>query len=107
MMQNVTPISKASLKKQCLIIAEGDLKRAKELYDFWVDGMETDLPTFDPKQPSWVDNFGTRVNNVLDWAQQHKDVLSQGVDLISNLIGKRGAPAIGAGAEALEEINDA
>lgn len=105
MMQNVNPISKASLKKQCLIIAEGDLKRAKELYDFWVDGMGEELPAFDPKQPSWVDTFGTRVNNVLDWAQEHKDVLNQGVDLISNLIGKRGNAIVDA-AESLEEINE-
>ena len=104
MMQSVTPISKASLKRQCLIIADGDLERAKELYDFWVDGMSEDLPTFDPKQPSWVDNFGNRVNSVLDWAQQHKDILSQGVDLISNLVGKRGVSVADA-AESLEEIN--
>ena len=105
MMQNVTPISKASLKKQCLIIAEGDLKRAKELYDFWTDGMEEEIPTFDPQKPNWLDNFGTRVNSVLDWAQEHRDVLTQGVDLISNLIGRRGA-AIAETAESLEEINE-
>lgn len=87
------------------MIAEGDLKKAKEFYDFWIDGMEEELPATDPRQPSWVDAFGSRVNNVLDWAQEHKDVLSQGVDLISNLIGRRGTPAIGA-AEALEEINE-
>lgn len=104
MLRQIAPISKASLKRQCLMIAEGDLKKAKEFYDFWVDGMGDDLPTFDPKQPSWVDSFGTRVNSVLDWAQEHKDVLTQGVDLISNLIGRRGTP-IAEAAESLEEIN--
>ena len=105
MLQRISPISKASLKRQCLIIANGDLKKAKEFYDFWADGMENELPTFDPKDPSWVDSFGTRVNNVLDWAQEHKDVLNQGVDLISNLIGRRGG-AIAEAAESLEEINE-
>ena len=104
MLRQITPISKASLKRQCLMIAEGDLKKAKEFYDFWADGL-SELPDFDPKQPSWVDAFGTRVNNVLDWAQEHKDVLTQGVDLISNLIGRRG-PAIAEAAESLEEINE-
>ena len=104
MLRQIAPISKASLKRQCLIIAEGDLKKAKEFYDFWADGM-SELPDYDPKEPSWVDSFGTRVNNVLDWAQEHKDVLTQGVDLISNLIGRRG-PAIAEAAESLEEINE-
>lgn len=105
MLQRISPISKASLKRQCLLIAEGDLKKAKEYYDFWVDGMGEDLPTFDPKEPNWLDSFGTRVNSVLDWAQEHKDVLNQGVDLISNLIGRRG-PAIAEAAQSLEEINE-
>ena len=106
MLQQISPISKASLKRQCLLIAEGDLKKAKEFYDFWVDGMEEDLPTFDPKQPNWADNFGTRVNSVLDWAKEHEDVLSRGFDLISSLIGRRGGPAaITESAETLEEIN--
>lgn len=104
-MMQMRPISKASLKRQCLIIAEGDLKRAKELYDFWVEGME-DLPTFDPVPPSWMDNFGSRVNGVLGWVKENQSVLTQGVDLIGNLIARRGAPAIEAGAEALEEINE-
>lgn len=103
-MMQVKPISKASLKRQCLIVAEGDLKRAKEYYDFWVEGMD-ELPTFDPVEPSWLDNLGTRVNSVLGWAKENQGVLVQGYDLISNLIARRGATAIEAGADALEEIN--
>lgn len=104
MLQNVNPTSKASLKRQCIMIAEGDLKKAKEFYDFWAEGMEDELPTFDPKEPSWADTFGMRVNSVLDWAQEHKDVLNQGADFITSFIGRR-TPAIGA-AESLEEINE-
>ena len=106
MLRQITPISKASLKRQCLMIAEGDLKKAKEFYDFWAEGMEAELPTFDPKEPSWMDNFGSRVNGILGWVKENQGVLTQGYDLISNLIGRRGATAIEAGAEALEEINE-
>ena len=107
MLQRITPISKASLKRQCLIIADGDLKKAKEYYDFWVDGMEEELPVFDPQQPSWVDTLGSRVNGLLDWAKEHQDVLNKGVELLNNLIGRRGnVSALAESAESLEEIND-
>ena len=107
MLQQIRPISKASLKRQCLMIAEGDLKRAKEYYDFWLEGMDGDLPAFDPKEPSWVDNIGTRVNGLLGWAKENQDVLSKGVDIITNLIGRRGGgTAIAETAESLEEINE-
>lgn len=102
MLQNINPISKASLKRQCLMIADGDLKKAKEFYDFWVEGIEEELPTFDPKQPSWADNFGNRINSILDWAQQYKEVLNQGADFVSNLITRR----VPAATESLEEINE-
>lgn len=105
MLQQIRPISKASLKRQCLIIAEGDLKKAKEYYDFWIDGMSEELPTFDPKEPSWVDNVGARVNGVLAWAKENQDVLTKGVDLVTNLIGRRGG-AVAEAAQSLEEINE-
>ena len=104
-MMQIRPISKASLKRQCLIVADGDLKKAKEYYDFWVEGMD-DLPAFDPVEPSWMENFGNRVNGVLGWVKENQDVLSQGYDLISNLIARRGGTIVEESAEALEEINE-
>jgi hypothetical protein len=45
--QGLRATSKSSLKLQCLFCAKGDLKEAKELYDFFASDMP-DLPDYDP-----------------------------------------------------------
>ena len=53
--QGLRATSKSSLKLQCLFCAKGDLKEAKELYDFFASDMP-DLPDQDPVPLTWQQN---------------------------------------------------
>ena len=81
-MQNgLQATSKSSLKLQCLFAAKGDLKEAKELYDFFASDL-TDLPDHDPVKPTWVDNTKEAVNGLVTWFKENQDTIAQGYDFI-------------------------
>ena len=60
MISQYKPTSKSSLKVFCMVVAKGDVKQANELYDFMIKGME-DLPMFDPKEPTAMENAKSAV----------------------------------------------
>ena len=86
--QGIRATSKTSLKIQCLFCAKGDLKEAKELYDFLASDM-VDLPDSDPIPPTWVDNTKDMVNGVIGWVKENQDTLAQGYDFLNSIIEKR------------------
>jgi hypothetical protein len=97
------PTSKSSIKTFCMKYADGDIKKASELYDFYIKDME-DLPVFDPAQPTWIDNTKEAVGNLLDFVKQNKDGFSQVYDVIKGIAAARGK--ILPPAEALPNINE-
>ena len=88
--QGIRATSKSSLKLQCLFCAKGDLKEAKELYDFFAADMPN-LPDYDPPVPTWMDNTKETVNGLMGWLKENQDTLAQGYDFIRGIIQKRGA----------------
>lgn len=88
--QGIRATSKSSLKLQCLFCAKGDLKEAKELYDFFAADMPN-LPDYDPVPPTWVDNTKETVNGLMSWLRENQDTLAQGYDFIRSIIQRRGA----------------
>lgn len=105
MLQNVQPTSKAALKFQCLYIC-GNIKEAKELYDFFAEDIST-LPDFDPVQPTFADNAKSTMNGMLAWFKDNQDTLTQGISFIQNLITNRGvSPTVGVATEALPPIDE-
>lgn len=105
MLQNIQFTSKASLKTQCLYYANGNIKEAKELYEFLTEDMK-DLPATDPVPPTWQENTKSTINGALAWFQQNQGTIAQGIDYIRGLMGK-GPVGVAeeAAAEPLEEIN--
>lgn len=91
MIQGIRPTSKAALKHQCLIISRGDIKNAKELYDYYMDGLE-DLPMFDPVAPTWQESTKDTVNGLMGWFKENQETLVSGAQFIRDLIAKRGLP---------------
>ena len=85
--QGIMATSKSSLKLQCLFCAKGDLKEAKELYDFFAE--DTNLPDHDPIPPTWVDNTKETVNGLMTWFKENQDTIAQGYEFIRNVIQKR------------------
>lgn len=99
--QGLRTTSKSSLKLQCLFCAKGDLKEAKELYDFFASDMP-DLPDHDPVPPTWVDNTRDTVNGLMGWIKENQDTLAQAYDFLKGVFGRKNAatPA----AEATEAV---
>ena len=88
--QGIRATSKSSLKLQCLFCAKGDLKEAKELYDFFAGDMP-DLPDYDPVPPTWQQNTAQTVNGIMDWIKDNQGTLAQAYDFIQGIIKRRGA----------------
>ena len=105
--QGIRATSKTSLKIQCLFAAKGDLKEAKELYDFLASDM-ADLPDYDPVPPTWVDNTKDIVNGLMSWVRENQDTLAQGYDFINTLVSRRGGgvPTVAPTQEPLTMINE-
>ena len=103
MIQGIRPTSKAALKHQCLIISRGDVKHAKELYEYYMDGME-DLPMFDPVAPSWQENTKDAVNGIMNWFKENQNTLANGYEFIRSIVQQRAMPPIEDAPEPLPEI---
>ena len=89
MQQGLRATSKSSLKLQCLFCAKGDLKEAKELYEFFASDMP-DLPDFDPMPLTWQQNTAKTVNGIMAWMKENQDTLAQAYDFFSGIIKNRG-----------------
>lgn len=87
--QGLRATSKSSLKLQCLFCAKGDLKEAKELYDFFAADMP-DLPDQDPVPLTWQQNTAQTVNGIMAWVKDNQSTLAQAYDFIQGIIKNRG-----------------
>lgn len=101
--QGIAATSKNSLKWQCLYCAKGDLKEAKELYEFLAADMPG-LPDFDPVPPTWQQSTAQTLNGLMGWFRENQGTLAQAYDFIHGLIKNRGAlpdlPPAGEGTQA-------
>lgn len=88
----IKPTSKASLKQQCLYLANLNVEKAEKMYDFLVKDM-TDIPDVEPASKSFIQNFGDQANGIFGWLRENQDMLSQGVDFIRGLVTKKGGTA--------------
>jgi hypothetical protein len=99
----INPTSKAALKQQCMILAQGDVKKAKEIYDFYTDGL--DLPDFDPVRPSAFEGFKDNMVSFMGWLKDNQGTVAQSVDFVRGLFGRGAADVADDTAEALPPIN--
>ena len=88
--QGIRATSKSSLKLQCLFCAKGDLKEAKELYDFFASDMP-DLPDHDPIPMTWQQNTAQTLNGIMGWLKENQGTLAQAYNFIQGIIRRRGA----------------
>ena len=90
MLQQLQFTSKASLKKQCLFITNGNVKETKELYEFLVEDMPN-LPDTDPIPPTWQENTKDTIKGIMAWLQQNQGTLAQGISYVRGLFAKNAA----------------
>lgn len=84
MLDNVQPTSKSSLKFQCLQIANGNIREAKELYEYLT--ADIDLPDFDPVKPTFLQSTKNAADGILGWIRDNKDALAEGYEFIRGFI---------------------
>lgn len=89
MIQTINPTSKASLKTQCLLMANGDVDQAERLYDFLSKDMP-DLPTFDPVQPTVMQQVKETTSSVFAWINDNQESIANWVNIARSLFGKGG-----------------
>lgn len=87
--QGIRATSKSSLKLQCLFCAKGDLKEAKELYDFFASDMP-DLPDQDPVPLTWQQNTANTVNGIMGWLKDNGPAIQQAYQYIQQVIANKG-----------------
>lgn len=94
-----------------MVMAKGDVKQANEFYDFMIKDMD-DLPMFDPKEPTAIDNAKGAVTGFFDFLRENRDGITQVYDFVRGIAASRGKnlPALGGNAaepvaEALPSIN--
>ena len=107
MIKMINPTSKASLKTQCLIVGKGDIEQANRLYEYFTKDMP-ELPAYDTPDPTFADKTNNTLNGLFSFFGQHKDGLSQGYDILRNLLNARGAnlPPLGEVAEDVAEAEN-
>lgn len=105
MISALKPTSKASLKMQCLIISRGNVKEAKELYDFYSSDMQA-LPDFDVEPPTWTQNAKESAIGIFNFMKENKEDIMQGIDFIRSILSKNGAIPTVETPQALPPINE-
>lgn len=88
LMQNITATSKSTLKMQCLYVCNGNIKEARELYEFFASDIAT-LPDFDPVQPTFAENTKETVVNMMAWVKDNKETIVQMVDFVRGIFSKQ------------------
>lgn len=90
MLKGMSVTSKSSLKMQCLYACKGDIKEAKELYDFFAADMG-DLPDHDPIAPTMLEQVKDGATGLVGWMRENQDTLMQTYDFLRGVFHK-GAP---------------
>ena len=90
MIQAIRPTSKSSLKMQCLLVANGDIDKAERLYDFMAKGLD-DLPTFDPVQPTTMQQIKDGAMQTFSWINDNQEQVMNWVGIVRDLFGKSNA----------------
>lgn len=88
----IDPSSKMALRMTCLQQANGDVKKAKELYDYLSEGMET-MPDYPVQKPSAMQQIQQGFGSVFGWVKENQNDLVQAWNFIQSM---RGGQPIGA-----------
>ena len=104
MIPRLNPTSKASLKQQCLLLANGDMEKAERLYTFMIKDME-DIPSIDPVPPTTMQQFKDGALNTMAWLKENKNDIIDWVGFIQGMVGKGGGGTMPNG-PALPPINN-
>lgn len=89
MIANIRPSSKVALKMQCLAASKYNVDEAEKLYNFLAKDLE-DLPTFDIKPPTTMQQVRDGAVQTFKWVNENQDTIMNWIGVIRDLFGKGG-----------------
>lgn len=99
MIQAIRPTSKATLKMQCLMVCNGDVEKAKQLYDFYIEDMK-DLPMFDIPVPTTLQQVKETAAQTFTWLNENQEQLMNWAGLFRQMFSKSGQAVAQSAAQA-------
>ena len=94
------PTSKVQLRQFCMWFAQGDVKKATEMYEFYAEGIS--LPDTEPVPPTRLQSFKSGAEDVMGFVRENQDDILTAVGFIKSLFGKGAQSGV---AEPLANIN--
>lgn len=95
-MDMIVPTSKVSLKTSCIKACDGDIAKAKELYEFFSKDLES-LPDFDIPKPTAFEQAKNMVGGTLSWIDNNQDKIVGYYNLFQMIRGGQPLPNIAQG----------
>lgn len=80
--------SKATLKKEALILSKGNVQEAEKIYDFLIKDMG-DIPDVEPKKLSTIEQVKMYASDGFNFIDEHQDTIIGIVSRISSVLGKK------------------
>ena len=82
--------SKDALKRTALIVSGNDIKKAEEIYDFFIKDLP-DMPDYDPVPLTTFEQVKGTAQQIIQWSQENQDQVRGAISLIMQLFGKQPA----------------
>lgn len=79
--------SKEALKRSALMVCGNDIRKATELYEFFVKDMPN-LPDTDPVLPNTFDQIKDTAVSVFQWGEQNQDKIIGAINMVLSMLGK-------------------
>ena len=84
----VRTTSKDALKRTALIASGNDIKKAEEIYDFFIKDLPN-MPDYDPIPPTTFEQIKGTAEQIVRWGQENQDQVRGAVNLVLQLFGKQ------------------
>lgn len=82
----IVTTSKMSLKASCIRACNNDVEKAERLYDYFIKDIK-DIPDFDVKPPSAMEQIRSITGDVFGWVEKNQDKLIDAYNLFQSIRG--------------------
>lgn len=91
----VRTTSKDALKRTALIASGNDIKKAEEIYDFFIKDLPN-MPDYDPVEPSSMEQMKNTALGIFQWARENQDQIVGVTNMVLQMMGKQpiGVPTV-------------
>ena len=79
--------SKEALKRSALLVCNNDIRKASELYEFFIKDMPN-LPDVEPVPVSALEQMKDAAVGIFNWGRENQDQLIGVANMILNMMGK-------------------